>query len=298
MKKIRPEFIAIFNCLLWGSAFVPGKYCLQTMHPIVLIVIRLTIALIFISLFLKENPFKIKKDKIIWVFLLSILKIAIVFTLFNIALSITDSSITAIVVGTSPSFSMVIATIFIKEESLNKNKLVAIIISLIAIVLLTLSKNNSSINIGANIIGIAILLLRNISTGIADVIVKKKLYDVPKSKLGFLQLFISIPILFIISLFIGSYSTINFNDIYLVGSIIWLALITSTTSLLWLYLISQKDVNISDISIWKLLIPTFGAILSWIILPNDKPSFLSIIALLLIVFSIFISNKGKSKQPL
>ncbi len=298
MNKVRAEFLAIITCLLWGSAFVPGKYSLKFLDPLVLVVIRLTIALIFISFFLKENPFSIQKDKIIWVFLLSIFKVAVVFSLFNIALSITASSISAIIIGSGPTFSIIIATLLIKEEHLTKIKITSIVISIIAIVLLSISKNKQSFDceFSSNILGIILLLITNISSGVSDVIVKKKLYDVSKYKLGFLQLFISIPIIFLVSLSNSSYSNINFNNIYLIMAILWLAFITASTSLLWLYIISQKDVNISDIAIWKLLIPSFGAILSWIFIIDDKPTLLSILSLLLIMLSIFISTRGVKKK--
>ncbi len=295
MKRVRVEIIAIFNCLLWGSAFVPTKFCLSIIDPMVLAVIRLVISLIFISFFLKENPFRIEKDKFIWAFLVSILKVGIFFSLFNIALSMTSSSVSAIVIGSSPTFSIIIAVILIKEEHLNKYKLTSIVISLIAIVLLALSKNSSSSNasIKANILGIVLLLITNISIGVSDVIVKKKMSDVSQSKIAFSQIFISIPILFIISLFTGSYSDMDFSNISLLTAILYLSFITATTTLLWIYIISQKNVNLSDIAIWKLLTPSFGAILSWILIKDDKPTILSIVALGLIMLSIFISTKSR-----
>ncbi|MDO9615807.1 MAG: hypothetical protein Q7J86_14945, partial [Bacteroidota bacterium] len=43
-------------------------------------------------------------------------------------------------------------------------------------------------------------------------------------------------------------------------------------------------------SIWKFLIPVAGAILSWLLLPDESPDFVSVSGMILIASSLLILN--------
>jgi drug/metabolite transporter (DMT)-like permease len=57
-------------------------------------------------------------------------------------------------------------------------------------------------------------------------------------------------------------------------------------------------VKVSELNLWKFLIPAVGAILSWLLVPGENPEPLTIIGMVVITSSLimfFITSKEKAK---
>ena len=76
----------------------------------------------------------------------------------------------------------------------------------------------------------------------------------------------------------------------------WLAIIPAAGFSIWYYLLSQPGIKVSELNIWKFTIPIVGVILSWILLPEEKPTFNTIIGILIISASLIIIQGVKKKN--
>ncbi|MGL4805905.1 MAG: EamA family transporter, partial [Bacteroidales bacterium] len=70
------------------------------------------------------------------------------------------------------------------------------------------------------------------------------------------------------------------------AALIWLAIIPAAGFSIWYTLLQKPGVKVSELNIWKFIIPVTGCILSWIILPDEKPDMESVIGILSITLAL------------
>ncbi len=292
MKKIQINSLAIFCCLLWASAFFSGKYCLEYIPPITLAGIRLYIAAFMLLFFVKKE--EVKKLLPHWhiVVIYAVFKMAFTFIAFNLGLSRVSASLSAMIVGAAPAVAIILAVIFIPNEHLTKRKVVAMSLGMIAIAMLSLRKSSDG---SSQLLGTFLLLANVVVAALTDIFIKKKSEIKFSITLNFISLLIGASVIYFVGSLTEEFSFSTFNGNYkLICGLTFLAFITACATTIWLKLIQSPGVEVSEISIWKLLIPSAGALLSWAFTPGDNATTFSLFALSLILVSIFIAtSKGK-----
>jgi drug/metabolite transporter (DMT)-like permease len=242
-----------------------------------------------LSLFVKKS--ELKKLFPYWktILIYSFLKIVIPFAAFNLGLVRVSGSLGAMIVGSSPAIAIIMAVAFISEEYFTKAKVLSMSLGMFAIVLLSFSKKNDGAN---QIIGVVLLLINCICVCLSDIYIKKQTQIKFSVTLNFIQILIGAIIVTTIGFLTEEFSfTVFSGNAPLLFDLIYLSFITAGATTIWLKLVQEPNVEISVIFIWKLLIPLFGAIFSWIITDGDNPTKLSIIALAMILLSIFIATR-------
>ena len=51
---------------------------------------------------------------------------------------------------------------------------------------------------------------------------------------------------------------------------------------IWFILLQRPGVKVSELNLWKFIIPVVGAILSWILVPDENPEWLTISGMIII----------------
>jgi len=70
----------------------------------------------------------------------------------------------------------------------------------------------------------------------------------------------------------------------------WLSFLSAASISIWNTLLRRPEVKVSELNLWKFLIPVAGALLSWIILPNESADLVSVSGMVLIAFALLILN--------
>jgi drug/metabolite transporter (DMT)-like permease len=94
--------------------------------------------------------------------------------------------------------------------------------------------------------------------------------------------------------FVGIRFTINEPAYY--ASLGWLSFMSAVTFSIWFTLLKRPGVRVSGLNIWKFLIPVFGALLSWLILPDESPVMVQIVGMVFIVLSLIVLNMKFSRK--
>jgi drug/metabolite transporter (DMT)-like permease len=71
-------------------------------------------------------------------------------------------------------------------------------------------------------------------------------------------------------------------------AMLWLMLVTGGGFSIWYYLIKVRKESLSEMAVWRFLIPLGGAVFSWIFLSGDTPALLSLGGVLLTALSIIL----------
>jgi drug/metabolite transporter (DMT)-like permease len=57
---------------------------------------------------------------------------------------------------------------------------------------------------------------------------------------------------------------------------------------LWFMLLQRPGVKVSELNLWKFIIPVVGAILSWLLVPDEHPELLTITGMIIITASLIM----------
>jgi len=209
--------------------------------------------------------------------------------------NLVPASISAMIVGSGPLFVALVAHFTIANDRMNWVKSISILIGIAGVAVITLGRK--SLPSGAEIafLGVVWLLLNNLSSGISNVVIAQKKQTISPMILTSSSLFIGGLAMLLISIPFEGFPKQSFPTEYFVA-LAWLSFLSAAAITIWNTLLRRSDVKVSELNIWKFLIPVAGAVLSWIILPNESPDVISVSGMVLIAFALLILNlpiKGK-----
>jgi drug/metabolite transporter (DMT)-like permease len=78
----------------------------------------------------------------------------------------------------------------------------------------------------------------------------------------------------------------------------WLSFMGAAAFSIWFHLLQRPGVKVSELNLWKFIIPVVGAIMSWLIVPDENPEWITITGMIIITASLiifFTGNDGSRK---
>ncbi len=296
-RLLNTIFLAIIACLLWSSAFVGIKIGLKYTTPLQFAGIRFFLAGLYILPFtgnLRQSFTKLKTNykQVIRV---ALFQTFLLYSLFYTGISMVPASLTAIVVGSGPLFVAIIAHLALGNDKLTFRKLAIISLGLMGVVIITVSQKHFSWTEGKVFWGLLILVFSNIASSIGNVVIVKYKSGLSPLLLNSLQLMTGGLALFLLSIPIEGLD-LHFHPAEYYGALLWLSFLSAAAFSIWFILLKRPGVKVSDLNIWKFIIPVFGSILSWIILPDEHPALIPIIGMFVIASSLVFLNLNNRKQ--
>lgn len=302
-SRFNTSIQAILACLLWSSAFVGIKIGLPYTTPLQFAGIRFFISgLLVLPLAVYYNPgfIRIFANNIRFILILGILQTFLQYALFYTGIDKVPGSTGAIVIGSSPLFIALTAHYFMPDDKLSLSKIGIILFGFTGIVLVSIGRHSSTAG-AIQMIGIIILIGNNIISGVVNVIIALDKRKIPPLILSSGSMIIGGLFLILFSIPVEG---LNFSpkpgEYYL--SLAWLSLLSAAAITIWITLLKRPGVMVSDLNLWKFLIPVAGALLAWIILPQERPDWMSVSGMLITGSSLFFLNmrfgflKGRKKQ--
>lgn len=287
-------FLAIIACILWATAFVGVKIGLKYSPPLQFAGIRFLISGLLILPIIKDLPSKlaVAKKHYRLILLVGLVQTTFVYALFYIGLDKVPASLGAMLIGAGPLFTALVAHFSMANDRLSVKKTAIILLGLVGVAIISLNKDQGEGVYPFLWLGIGLLLFNNIIGGIGNVLIAK--YGKELSPLVFSSLSLSFGGLVLILIAIPT-EGIRFEvypaPYYL--SLIWLSFLSATALSIWFGLLRRKGVKVSTLNVWKFIVPLLGAVLSWIIIPEEHPTLLAIIGMLIITLSLILFNIKK-----
>lgn len=293
----RVPALAIVACIVWSTAFVGIKIGLRHASPLHLAGLRFMLSGLLIIPFCSnyKKNFRAVLENRRSIFRVSFFSTFVLYSLFHIGISMVPASITALIIGASPLFIAILAR-FMNNEPLTKRKGLAILNGFSGIALIALGRFGGLMSTEVSILGLGILLLANISGGIGNILVSKNKVDINPVFLNAVQLFFGGVGIFILSLiFEENQFTPKPFEFYM--ALLWLSSISAIGFSMWFVILKTPGVKVSEINVWKFIIPVLGAILSWIVLPDEHPEWIVVAGMALVAFSLVIMNANFKSKP-
>lgn len=138
MHPVKKLLLMMALTLMWSPSFLFIKLAVQDLPPLTIVSLRVTIASIFLLGILWFTGRRLPKSLSFWAITLgmALFSSIIPFTLFCYAEKSIDSALAALLNGTTPMFTALLAQYFVPSDRLDMQKLVGILLSTVGIVLL------------------------------------------------------------------------------------------------------------------------------------------------------------------
>ena len=294
---LQTTFLAVVACILWSTAFAGVKIGLQYTTPMHLAGIRFILAGLFILPFVggfKSYFREIIKNPVI-VINISLLQVVLQYSLFFFGINLVPSALAAIIIGGQPLFIALIVHFFMPNDKLNWRKLAIFLIGFSGIFVVSIGRNKFISASEIKGIGILLLIGVNIASAFSNILISRDGDKMRPLALSSSTMIFGGFILYILSLiFEGPQAFAKPLPYY--GALLWLSFLSATAVSIWVVLLKRPGVKVTDLNFWKFLIPLAGVILSWIILTDEKPSFIPILGMAVITLSLVMLNINKRRN--
>ena len=297
MKKIitSTTFLATLCCVLWASPFVLLKVGLEIMpRPIEFAGYRFLLAGVIIALFtgvgIKEYLREVREN-LSTVIIVSIFHTSLLYSFFYMGQMRVDAAIGALIVGGQPLFVALFAHFMKKDDKMNIRKALSILLGLIGLVVVAMGKVDEISIVGwTSIIGILFLIGNNVSSGISNVIISRvHTHDIKPLVFSSSQLIVGGETLLCISYMWEGFYGLPMQWQWW-ASIAGLVFISAVAISLWFVLLARPGVKVSELNMWKFLIPVIGSIEAWVFMKNESPTPTSLAGLIILTSSLVMLN--------
>ncbi len=286
---------AILACLLWSTAFAGVKLGLTYADPLFFAGIRFMLAGLLVLLLTKERKNLLGFLKASWrtALLVGLLQTGIMYGLYFNGVNLLPAAIAAIINGAGPLVTAITTHFCISNDRLNRQKVISLSIALTGVILISIGRNSGTPTGNAELLGIGLLILSSVTNAFSQVIVKTR----PNSPLllNATQLFIGGFMLLAASLIFEGRPTFDL-PLEFYGALLWLSIVSAAAFSIWYTMLQVPEIKVSEINIFKFIIPVAGAILSWIIFPADKADLISVTGMVIIAFSVLLYYRNRPER--
>lgn len=289
-------FWAVIACLLWSTAYASIKIGLQFDKPFHFAGVRFIISGLLILPFTVKPSVYLKMIRDYWkvVMTVTILQTLVNYSLFYHGLNLVPGALGAVVVGSQPLITAIVASLMHSEDKLTKKKIFTVICGLSGVILISAGRQAFHFGSAVELLGIAMLLIANAALSVSNVIVSLKSKGLNPMVLSSSSLFIGGIILYLISLPAEGVPSGPLPAEYWI-SLAWLSIMAATAFSIWFKLLQRPGVRVSELNLWKFIIPVVGAILSWLIVPNEHPEWITVSGMIIIIVSLILFNTNSFK---
>lgn len=296
--RLNTAILAIISCLLWSTAFAGVKIGLAYATPLQFAGTRFFIAGVLVfPLAYRFNPsyFRIVHSNLKLILLFAFLQTFLQHTMFYTGINMIPASVAAILIGSQPLFIAMVANFLMPGERMTLSRTLIILLGIAGVALVSFGKDSQSATGHIALAGILLMLGINLLSGFSNVLVAREKGMIPPLVISSSSMILGGAALFIFSLPLEGIHFEMKPPMYYI-SLTWLSLLSAVAISIWIILLKRPGIKVSDLNLWKFLIPLFGALFSWILLPTETPQALTTAGMFLITLALVISGLLKRKK--
>ncbi|MHB8790904.1 MAG: DMT family transporter [Desulfobulbaceae bacterium] len=291
--------LAILACLLWSTAFAGIKIGLRHTDPFCFAGVRFMLAgLLLVPFWWRQNRNMagMIRENLKLILMVSFFQTFLLYGLFYFGITLVSGAVTAIIVGASPLVAALLAHYCMGNDALTPAKVASLSLGIAGVVVLCLSREPWTSPAGLKEFGgIILLLLSTVASAYGNILVARDKKWMEPVMLNSLQIFLGGLLLFLLSVPLeGLPRRILPLEYYAV--LLWLAALSAIAFSLWFVLLRRPGIRVSEVNIWKFIIPVFGAALSWLLLPEESPTTSAVTGMACIALSIILFNLAVLRQ--
>lgn len=273
---------------LWGPSFLFIKVAVHEIPPLTMAAARVTIAALILLVVLRLRKRVLPKGRHIWLkfTIAGLFGNAMPFVLFNWGELYIDSALAAILNGTTPLFTLVIAHFFTDDDRLSTRKIIGAIIGFGGLLVLVAPSLFGGVE--ATTLGLLAVLLAAFCYGVNIVFTRTYLRGLPGLVAPAAQLSMASVLLIPLSLLVDQPYQLAFPSLPAVLSLFALAIIGTGLAFIVYYRLLETT-PASSMAMVTYLIPVFGIFLGVVVL-NETLNWNAYVGCLLILIGVMVVN--------
>ncbi len=284
--------LAVTACLLWSTAFVGVKVGLQYAGPFAFAGHRFMLSgLLLLPFWWPRRPScSAAFGHAGMILRIALFQTFMLYGLFYFGMTLIPGALAAMVIGASPLVTAVLAHYCMAGDRLTPVKGASLLLGLGGVAVLSLSRQPWGSATGlAELAGIGVLLLANVAGALGNILVSRHQAELDPVFLNSVQIFFGGLGLWLLSLALETAPSRALPwDYY--AALGWLAFLSAAAFSIWFILLRRPGVRVSELNLWKFLIPVCGALFSWLLLPEEEPSLWPVVGMLCIAAAIVLFN--------
>lgn len=225
--------------------------------------------------------------------LLITINIFLGYATFYFGMNLVRADIASIVIGTNPLINVLMAHFIAKNDKLDAYKITSMIIALIGLLLIIGTGNNGSPLAWKAIAGVGLIIASIVLQAYATIRISEEKGEINPVFLNGVQMFFGGLMLYATGLLTEGYHPVTGKPFLFYLSLTVLVLVSTFAFSFWFIALRVKGAKVSDLNMTKLINPILGAILSWILLKDEYPTFATVSGMIIIVVSLLVYFKGR-----
>jgi drug/metabolite transporter (DMT)-like permease len=273
---------------LWGPSFLFIKVAVGEIPPLTLVTGRVGIAAILLYIVLRIQGRNLPKFGPIWQHfaVVGFFSNALPFTLFSWGEIHIDSALAAILNGTTPLFTIILAHLFIADDRMTPVKVMGTLLGFGGLALLIAPSLFQGVH--ATTWGLMAVTVAAASYGVAIVYTRKNLRGLPPLVGPTAQLVMATVYILPLSLFIERPFNLPVPSWPALGSILSLSMVGTALAFV-VYYHSLEKMSATNLSMVTYLVPVIGVILGIVVL-NEQPGWNAYAGCALILSGVMVVN--------
>jgi len=275
--------------MLWGPSFLFIKIAMRDLAPLTIVTLRIGLGGLFLFIVLKLKKIALPRDKRLWKhgFILGLFANSFPFICFSFAVLYIPTSLSALINGTTPVLTVLLANAFIEDERLTWNRTVGVLIGLSGFMVLFLPKL-MGFDAEFDSLGMFLSFLAAASYAIGIVYARLHVQKSPPLVIPTLQLLTSLLYLIPLAFIFEAPSDVFDASISTWGAILGLSVLGTMLAYIMYYRIINKY-GATALSMVTYLLPILGTLLGVIFLEETiTPPFY--IATIFIMMGVMVMN--------
>lgn len=278
----------VFLASLWGPSFLFIKVAVEDIPPLTLVVGRVGVAALLLYFILRIQGRNLPKFGPVWKHfaVMAFVQNAFPFALFNWGEQHIDSALAAILNGTTPLFTILLAHYFVEDDRLTPAKVGGVLIGFGGLVLLIVPSLVDGIQ--ATTWGLLAIAVAAASYGVAIVYSRLNLRGQPPLVAPTAQLGLAALFMLPLSLIFEQPYSLPLPSLTSLGALLALAVFGTAVAFVVYYRIIEQ-VSASYVSMVTYLVPVFGVVLGVLVL-NEQLTWNAYAGCGLILTGVMIVN--------
>ena len=292
MKRPIQITVALLPMMFWGMSFVWTKIVYQYYGPATTVTVRLILATIFLSLFIrltgKRETIRPEDRKLF--FIVALLQPFCYFLGESYGVKYVSATLASVTIATIPVITPVFAALLLGER-MSRTNITGLLLSFVGVTVMVVSP---SLDIDASPFGLAALGFAVLSAVGYGLLIKR--ISERYSSLTIVNLQNIIGILFFLPVMFMTEGTRIFEVVptwELVRTILLLAILCSTVAFI-LLTITIREIGISRANIYTNTIPVFTAVFAWLVI-GETLSLRQVVGMGIVLGGLLLSQITRKK---
>lgn len=296
IKKKYIILLAILSCFMWSTAFTGIKVTYKYVYaPFTLGGIRFFLAgLVLIPFYIKSFDFNEVKNNLSLIIKITLLQTFIGYAFYYQGLTLVGGAIASIIAGSGPVVVAFLTHFLTADDKFTTKKIVSLTLGFAGISTIILGTKPLTAVGAKESLGILFILVNVIMGGVSAIMISKEKKRLNPVMLSSIQMILGGFLLFVMGFIVeGKQNFPPEKAFYL--TMVWLVLVSSLATAIWFILLQQQNVKVSELNMWKFIMPFFGALLSFLFL-KEKITMTVVVGMVLITSSLLIYYLKQKKH--